>query len=1068
MKRIISLISLLFIFLQPVGFLLAQELPQEPEPEPELPVEEFTEEGLPEEELPEEEVVAEEPEEEDIIIEDVPEEEVEEESLEEEPVGEPEEEPDGESEEESEEEPEEESPDEEEISVEDINEPQEGAEPEPEPPVEEPELILPLIYINEILPDPLEDDALNEWIELYNAGDEIVDMTGWHLDDARLDDGQEYVFSEEFLATGLLPGDYTVLTRPETGLTLNNDFDSLTLFDAEGNIIDFFEFESPRAGRSLGRNPDNIDEWLVYSVPTPGEENIIVNDPPVAIIEIQKDTAYMKLNLTGASSYDPDGDKLTFLWEYEEGIFDERENPLIYEYSVPGEKSVKLIVTDEFGKTAEATIIFNAQSKVSAGGGGGSAPVSVSYPSYSFINEIMPSPAGKDDENEWIELFNATSVGADLSGWYLDDDEGKSSPYKIPAGTVLDGGQYLVFYAPDLKLSLANAEDRVRLLNPNKQVSQSIYYCEAPEDYTFARDETGQFLWTPLVTQGYRNDFPPPPKAYLKEVLVFESVLPNPEGEDSGNEKIMLKNMGRELIDLAGWRLEDGQGHVRELASMSVPVGRTVTLGSADFKFSLNNSDEKLLLYDPVGNLIDQISWKDSSSGIWLFNSDSLTDGLLAQVVRVVDGDTFVAEWENRKLVVRLIGVDTPETVHPFKPVEYYGRQASDFLKKTLENQTVRFEFETDKIDKYGRLLAYVYLDDFFVNAEIIKQGYGYAYVRFPFRYLDDFVSYEVQAKESKLGIWQNQKVRSLMELAAEEAEELTSEEMEEMLLEFEEELPEEIPEETEEELPAEEEIPVEEVLPAEDCRSEFLKIDSFLPNAEKGFSSEYIRLKNEGTETVCFSGWLLDDIPDGGSKPFVIRGGSIAPDAVRTFRKQETGLALNNKDDCVTLSDQDGRVVDQICYGATHKNEIFTHEGGDWVPKKKVTKTSSKTSSSAHFSFKRDILAYSSELPSITYTGRVKNFDEAAGVLFFETLEGENFRVVYAHSSFDAETSRSLIDFSEPVEVKVYESGENRHLVSLKPVEKTDEEIGYSSGRLIYFLILLFIIPVVIFLKYR
>ena len=70
----------------------------------------------------------------------------------------------------------------------------------------------------------------------------------------------------------------------------------------------------------------------------------------------------------------------------------------------------------------------------------------------------------------------------------------------------------------------------------------------------------------------------------------------------------------------------------------------------------------------------------------------------------------------------------------------------------------------------------------------------------------------------------------------------------------------------------------------------------------------EYVRLKNEGSEKVCLAGWQIDDIVDGGSKPFAIRGGSIAPGGIRTFRKQETKLALNNKDDCVTLIDQDGK----------------------------------------------------------------------------------------------------------------------------------------------------------------
>jgi micrococcal nuclease len=104
---------------------------------------------------------------------------------------------------------------------------------------------------------------------------------------------------------------------------------------------------------------------------------------------------------------------------------------------------------------------------------------------------------------------------------------------------------------------------------------------------------------------------------------------------------------------------------------------------------------------------------------------------------------------------VRLIGVDTPETKHPKKPVEYYGKEASAFTKKMVEGKEVRLEYDVQDRDKYGRLLAYVYLmDGTFLNAEIIKQGYGHAYTRFPFKYMEEFRLYEKEAREAKRGLW--------------------------------------------------------------------------------------------------------------------------------------------------------------------------------------------------------------------------------------------------------------------------------------------------------------------------
>jgi len=122
---------------------------------------------------------------------------------------------------------------------------------------------------------------------------------------------------------------------------------------------------------------------------------------------------------------------------------------------------------------------------------------------------------------------------------------------------------------------------------------------------------------------------------------------------------------------------------------------------------------------------------------------------------RVIDGDTIVVAINGKEERVRLIGVDTPETVHPSKPVEYFGKEASEFTKCMVEGKRIRLEYDWQKRDKYGRLLAYVYLlDGTFLNAEIIKQGYGFAYTRFPFKYLEEFRQYERAARENQKGLW--------------------------------------------------------------------------------------------------------------------------------------------------------------------------------------------------------------------------------------------------------------------------------------------------------------------------
>ena len=120
--------------------------------------------------------------------------------------------------------------------------------------------------------------------------------------------------------------------------------------------------------------------------------------------------------------------------------------------------------------------------------------------------------------------------------------------------------------------------------------------------------------------------------------------------------------------------------------------------------------------------------------------------------IRVIDGDTIVLD---SKETVRLIGVDTPETKDPRKPVQYFGEEAYRFTKSIVEGKRIRLEYDQDRIDKYGRTLAYVYLEDgTFLNAEIIKQGYGFAYTNYPFKYMEEFRRYERESRENKRRLW--------------------------------------------------------------------------------------------------------------------------------------------------------------------------------------------------------------------------------------------------------------------------------------------------------------------------
>jgi len=128
-------------------------------------------------------------------------------------------------------------------------------------------------------------------------------------------------------------------------------------------------------------------------------------------------------------------------------------------------------------------------------------------------------------------------------------------------------------------------------------------------------------------------------------------------------------------------------------------------------------------------------------------------------VTKVEDGDTITVQMEGDSETVRLIGVDTPETQDPRKPVQCFGKAASNFTRQLIGNNFVRLEADplSDNRDRYNRLLRYVYLPDGrLVQAEIIKSGYGFALTSFPFTKSDEFKSYETNARENNLGLWKS------------------------------------------------------------------------------------------------------------------------------------------------------------------------------------------------------------------------------------------------------------------------------------------------------------------------
>ena len=141
---------------------------------------------------------------------------------------------------------------------------------------------------------------------------------------------------------------------------------------------------------------------------------------------------------------------------------------------------------------------------------------------------------------------------------------------------------------------------------------------------------------------------------------------------------------------------------------------------------------------------------------------------VLADVVRVVDGDTIEVSLYGTggdKEMLRLIGVDTPETVHPRMPVQFYGPEATQFTKNMCSGTTVKLHYQKQGPSRgnYGRLLVYVELaGGAILNEEIISNGFGYSYTKYPHEKTAEYNQLQHAAQASEVGLWGSVKFEDL------------------------------------------------------------------------------------------------------------------------------------------------------------------------------------------------------------------------------------------------------------------------------------------------------------------
>jgi len=388
----------------------------------------------------------------------------------------------------------------------------------------------------------------DEWVELYNDSDQQMDLTGWILETA---DGTPTInLSGNILAKG-----YFLLERTDdtsvpgiladqiyTG-ALGDNGEYLKLKDNNNNVIDEVNCSSewltgdkttkqtmektatswqtslnpegtPKAQNSSGAVEESESTAENPTTPTSEEptaepttttiQTTTSNQPPIAdagddVVAFIDD----EITFDGSKSYDPDGFELSYEWNLGEGGA-ENDIKTIHKYSYSGTYLVTLTVFDGryyVGDTITVEI----------------------YPKKITINEFLPSPEGKDEEEEWIELYNDSDQIADISGWQLDDEDSGSKPFVFPKNTLIAPQSYLVFSRKTTGIALNNDKDKIRLLLSGGVVFQEINYEKAPQGLSSSRTPE-DFVWT-VPTPGLPNIINSPQKSEQdKDNRIIESL----------------------------------------------------------------------------------------------------------------------------------------------------------------------------------------------------------------------------------------------------------------------------------------------------------------------------------------------------------------------------------------------------------------------------------------------------------------------------------------------------------------------------------------------------------------
>jgi len=321
------------------------------------------------------------------------------------------------------------------------------------------------LNITEVLPDPKGADLLGEFIEIFNYGEETVDLAGLKLADASK---SNYIF----LSMKLEPGKYYAVKRADSGIALNNTGgETVNLTAPDGTVVSTLQYkETAPEGQAYALINK---EWKWTKQPTPGQANIYLdpNQAPIAKIKDIETDWWVKdeIELSATPSSDPDGDDLEFTWRISDGRV-LAGTKIKLRFIKAGKIEVNLEAKDTKGKSGLAKKVFNVKD--------------FQRSKDMVISALMPNPG--EGAEEWLELKNLGSVQVDLTGWIL---QSKKKQTKLE--TIIKPKSSLQFTSEDLNFALNNTGGEIVLIDPDGKTISSASYSKAKPGEIFSRNQQG-------------------------------------------------------------------------------------------------------------------------------------------------------------------------------------------------------------------------------------------------------------------------------------------------------------------------------------------------------------------------------------------------------------------------------------------------------------------------------------------------------------------------------------------------------------------------------------------------